>query len=66
MTTNADTILKMMQELAASKSRLQSLQATINDNGLSLDIDRIYDGFTNAAELLGDLYVSVLSKQETK
>lgn len=66
MTTDAETILKMMNELGASKARLQSLQATISDNGLNLDIDEIYDGFTKAAELLGDLYVSVSSKQETK
>ncbi len=66
MANDADIILKMMKELGASKARLQSLQATINDNGLSLDVDRIYDGFSNAAQWLGELYVSVSSKQETK
>ncbi len=65
MTKDAEITMHMLQELATSQGRLEKLQEGITSQGLSLDIDRMYDGFTKAAELLGQCYVTA-SKEEAK
>lgn len=50
--TDARLIEEMLRELNRSEEKLQELQKGINNEGLSLDIDRAYDGLVEAKEQL--------------
>jgi hypothetical protein len=64
MTSNAQIILDMLQELAACRKRIEKLREGISDDGLSLDVCRAYDGFITVAEALADCYMVAYKEDE--